>query len=39
MLSVLDIKEKIDGVKAAPKDDKEGDSDETKGCLGKVFYK
>jgi hypothetical protein len=26
-------------VKAAPKDDKEGDSDETKGCLGQVFYK
>jgi hypothetical protein len=26
-------------VKAAPKDDEEGDSDETKGCLGQVFYK
>jgi hypothetical protein len=33
------MKEKIHGVKAAPKDDKEGDSDETKGCLGQVFYK
>jgi hypothetical protein len=30
---------KIHGVKAAPKDDKEGDSDETKGCFGQVFYK
>jgi hypothetical protein len=30
---------KSHGVKAAPKDDKEGDSDETKGCLGQVFYK
>jgi hypothetical protein len=30
---------KIQGVKAAPKDDKEGDSDETKGCFGQVFYK
>jgi hypothetical protein len=39
ILSVLDIKEKIHEVKAAPKDDKEGDSDETKGCLGLVFYK
>jgi hypothetical protein len=39
ILSVLDIKEKFHGVKAAPKDDKEGDSDETKGCLGQVFYK
>jgi hypothetical protein len=35
----LDIKEKIHGVKAAPKGDKEGDSDEAKGCLGQVFYK
>jgi hypothetical protein len=26
---------KIHGVKAAPKGDKEGDSDEAKGCLGK----
>jgi hypothetical protein len=34
ILSLLDIKEKIHGVKAALKDDKEGDSDETKGCLG-----
>jgi hypothetical protein len=39
ILSVLYIKEKIHGVKATPKDDKEGDSDETKGCLGQVFYK
>jgi hypothetical protein len=39
ILSVLDIKEKIHGVKAAPKDYKEGDSDETKGCFGQVFYK
>jgi hypothetical protein len=23
---------------AAPKDDKEGDSDEIKGCIGQVFY-
>jgi hypothetical protein len=38
ILSVLDVKEKIYVVKAAPKDDK-GDSDETKGCLGQVFYK
>jgi hypothetical protein len=38
-LSVLDIKEKNHGVKAAPKDDKEGDSDEIKACLGQVFYK
>jgi hypothetical protein len=30
---------RIHGVKAAPKDDKEGDSDETKGCFGQVFYK
>jgi hypothetical protein len=30
---------KIHGVKAAPKDDKEGDNDETKGCFGQVFYK
>jgi hypothetical protein len=37
ILSVLDSK-KIHGVKAAPKDDKEGDSDETKGCFGQVFY-
>jgi hypothetical protein len=36
ILSVLDVKEKIYVVKAAPKDDK-GDSDETKGCLGQVF--
>jgi hypothetical protein len=35
ILSVLDIKEKIHGVKAAPKDDKEGDSDEQKDALGK----
>jgi hypothetical protein len=35
ILSVLDIKEKIHRVKAALKGDKEGDSDETKGCLGK----
>jgi hypothetical protein len=34
ILSVLDIKEKIHGVKAAPKDDKKRDSDEAKGCLG-----
>jgi hypothetical protein len=27
------------GVKAALKDDKEGDSDEIKGCFGQVFYK
>jgi hypothetical protein len=39
ILSVLDIKKKFFGVKAAPKDDKEGDNDETKGCFGKVFYK
>jgi hypothetical protein len=39
ILSVLDIKEKIHEVKAAPKGDKEGDSDEAKGCLGQVFYK
>jgi hypothetical protein len=26
-------------VKEAPEGDKEGDSDEAKGCLGKVFYK
>jgi hypothetical protein len=39
ILSILDIKEKIHGVMAAPKDDKEGDSDETKGCLRQVFYK
>jgi hypothetical protein len=39
ILSFLDIKEKIHEVKEAPKDDKEGDSDETKGCLGQVFYK
>jgi hypothetical protein len=39
IFSVLDIKEKIHGVKAAPKDDKEGDNDKTKGCLGQVFYK
>jgi hypothetical protein len=39
ILSVLDIKEKIHEVKEAPKDDKEGDSDETKGSLGQVFYK
>jgi hypothetical protein len=30
---------KIHGVNAAPKDDKEGDNDETKGCFGQVFYK
>jgi hypothetical protein len=30
---------KIHGVKVARKGDKEGDSDEEKGCLGKVFYK
>jgi hypothetical protein len=28
------MKKKNHGVKAAPKNDKEGDSDETKGCLG-----
>jgi hypothetical protein len=39
ILSFLDIKEKIHGVKAALKDDKEGDSDETKGCLGQFFFK
>jgi hypothetical protein len=45
ILYVLNIKEKIHEVKAAPKDDKkeiamkQKDSDETKGCLGKVFYK
>jgi hypothetical protein len=39
ILSVLNIKEQIHGVKEAPKNDKEGDSDETKGCLGQVFYK
>jgi hypothetical protein len=39
ILSVLDIKEKIHGMKEAPKDDKEGDSNETKGCLEQVFYK
>jgi hypothetical protein len=39
ILSVLDINEKNHGVKAAPKNDKEGDSDEAKGCLGQVFYK
>jgi hypothetical protein len=39
ILSVLDIKENIHGVKASPKDDNGGDSDETKGCLGQVFYK
>jgi hypothetical protein len=39
ILSVLDIKEKIHGVKAALEGDKEGDSDEAKGCLGQVFYK
>jgi hypothetical protein len=33
------LKKKIHGVKAALKGDKEGDSDETKGCLGHVFYK
>jgi hypothetical protein len=33
------LKKKFHGVKAAPKDDKEGDSDETKGCFGQVFYK
>jgi hypothetical protein len=38
ILSVLDI-EKNHGVKAAPKGDKEGDSDEAKGCLGQIFYK
>jgi hypothetical protein len=27
------------GVMAAPKGDKEGDSDEAKGYLGQVFYK
>jgi hypothetical protein len=32
------LKKKIHGVKAAPRDDKEGDSDKTKGCLGQVFY-
>jgi hypothetical protein len=36
---VLYVREKIHGVKATPKDDKEGDSDERKGCLGQVFYK
>jgi hypothetical protein len=30
---------KIHEVKAVPKGDKEGDSDEAKGCLGQVFYK
>jgi hypothetical protein len=39
ILYILYIKEKVHGVKAAPKDDKEEDSDETKGCLGQVFYK
>jgi hypothetical protein len=39
ILYVVEIKEKIHGLKAALKDDKEGDSDETKGCLGQVFYK
>jgi hypothetical protein len=39
ILSVLYIKEKIHGVKAAPEGDKEGHSDETKGCFGQVFYK
>jgi hypothetical protein len=33
------LKKKIHGVKAAPKDDKQGDSDETNRCLGQVFYK
>jgi hypothetical protein len=33
------LNKKIHGVKAAPKDDKEGDSDETKGCLGQILYK
>jgi hypothetical protein len=33
------LNKKIHGVKTAPKGDKEGDSDETKGCLGQVFYK
>jgi hypothetical protein len=37
ILSVLDIK-KIHGVKAGLKGDKEGDSDETKGYHGRVFY-
>jgi hypothetical protein len=40
ILYVLGIKEKkIHGLKAAPKDDKEGNSDERKGCFGQVFYK
>jgi hypothetical protein len=38
ILSILDIK-KVHGVKAALKDDKEGDNYETKGCFGQVFYK
>jgi hypothetical protein len=33
------LNKKIHGVKATPKDDKEGDSDQAKGCLGQVFYK
>jgi hypothetical protein len=32
------LKKKIHGVKAALKDDKEGDSDETKRMLWEVFY-
>jgi hypothetical protein len=35
----MDIKEKNSWSEGSTKDDKEGDSDETKGCLGKVFYK
>jgi hypothetical protein len=38
ILSVLDTK-KIHAVKEAPKDDKEGDNDETKGFFGQEFYK
>jgi hypothetical protein len=32
------LKKKIHGVKAAPQGDKEGDSDEAKGCLCKHGY-
>jgi hypothetical protein len=32
-------KKKNHGVKAALKNDKEGDNDETKGCFGQVFDK
>jgi hypothetical protein len=33
------LNKKNHGVKAAQKGDKEGYSDEAKGCLGQVFYK